>query len=219
VAIPVARFAPQDAVVTSAPGNVDGGRNLIAAGTVLIEIESAPFTACVMVRPLGHESFYCFVDQDRDGRFEGSYHLFSNSYFLLSGWTNRTPLPMSPIPYAAAQSGDLHEHVDLNLELVGKGKDHATYSLTFASQGRKDFWVGAGTLSIGRDKVGKEVHLYGSTISVSSFTDDGPSFSITPPPEGFVAHFVVPKYLDRASSTKGIQSDWIASGQAADKPS
>lgn len=212
--IPIARFAPQNPVVTAEALTVEGGRNAIPAGTVLVQIESKPFTACEMVRPHGHESFYCFVDQDADGRFDGVYHLFSNSYFLLSGWTNRAPVPIPPATYARATPGKLQDHLEVNLEPAGKGKDYRTYDITLSSRARRDFWVSLGRFSIERDKAGKATSILGARIAVTAFTETGPMLDITPPDAGTVVHFTVPMDLDRRSKASGAVGAWVDGGAA-----
>ncbi len=210
--ISLGRFAPQNPVVTAEKVIIEGGRNTVAAGTVLVQIENKPFTACEMVRPQGHESFYCFVDQDGDGRFDGVYHLFSNSYFLLSGWTNRIPVPITPATYSLARPDSLPDHINVDLELAGANKDRRTYLINLSSKERKDFWVNLGKFSIERDKAGKAITILGTRIVVSAFTDSGPILDITPPNAGFVAHFMVPMDLDKRAGGSEVVGEWVDGG-------
>ncbi len=192
---PIARFAPKYPAITIDSTYVER-RNLIPSGTILVEIAKSPYTACEMVRPEGHDSFYCFVDNDADGKFEGLYHIFSHSFFMISGWTNRSPKPIVPFGYKTVQANGIDNYLQINFQFNSKSKDKYNYIISNSSKNRSDRWVRSELITISPDMIGKHFYILGAKISVDSIDGSkGPIFSITPTPEGFTQKFIVQKAL------------------------
>lgn len=173
------------------------GRSSVPAGTILIPIETRPFTACEMARPKGHESFACFVDGDGDGRFDGTYRLTSHSFFLLAAWSNRSPTPMAPVRFRRVDVNQLSDHIDLVLARVrslGFGK-RSLYTVRAESRQRADFWVNAGQLIIGSDDVGRRFTIRGSTVIIRSADGNGVTVDVIPPSTPLQTRFTIQKNM------------------------
>jgi len=195
-------------VLTTSPAQIKK-RSHIPSGTILVKIDESPFTACEMTRPKGHESFYCFVDRDKDGSFDGVYHLFSNSYFLLSGWTNRTPRPVLPFSYQPEEPSNSSNSIIIIMALESIKKTEYKFKVSISSKERQDYWVYLGDLIITPDNVGKEINIVGSVVSVLSFSDRGPLLRITPPEIGSVVNFTVPKQMPNGLySGSAVEGRW-----------
>lgn len=208
--IPIARIAPKKSFLLTNEVNMKG-RNILEKGTILIGIENNPTTACEMIRPKGHESFYCLVDSNNDGNFDKFFHLFSNSYFLLSGWTNRKPEPFEGVSYKATDSDSLKDYVTINLEFPMKKKNSYVYSITFSSNSRKDKWVFLGELKFSPDRIGKKVNILGSNVSLIEMNDTGTHLRIQPSPAGHVVQIQTPKGTSNNWDwDKSIHTSWSA---------
>lgn len=200
--VPISRLVPEQPYVLSEP--VKLSKDLLPAGTILVQIEQQPLTACEMVRPPHHESFACLVDRDGDGRFDGTYRLFSNSFFMLAAWSNRLPQPITPTGYKAATPDTLPDYVELTLALGTRRGRHWTFMVRPQSLERSDYWVDAGQLVIGPEDVGHSANIRGSHVIVKAVDDMGVTVDIIPPSTAATSHFTIQKDIYKSEGPRII---------------
>lgn len=191
--VKVSRLVPDQPYLLTEAATLD--RSIVPAGTILVPIDTRPFTACEMARPVGHESFACLVDSDGDGRFDGTYRLMSHSFFLLAAWSNRSPTPIAPVAYRRGDAELLSDHIDLVLVRVrqlGFGK-RSLYTIRAESRVRADSWVNAGQLIVGSEDVGRRVSIRGSTVIIRSADGDGITVDVIPPSSAVITRFIIEK--------------------------
>jgi len=105
-----AHLEPARALALDGEARQSDGRPLLPAGAPLIRLAARTIAACGAEPPrergltavwqFGTNRYICFVDQDRDGRFEESFPMRTGAFGFLFG-AGRLPRERQPIPPVA----------------------------------------------------------------------------------------------------------------------